>query len=93
MMVGCHLWAQTKKQRNASEKSVKQEREKEKAWTTLVSKHKPSTTEALQIFGKKNATSWCEMGATHLAIATHNAGVTDIPGHLSRVEEYLKAVR
>ena len=28
-----------------------------------------------------------------LAIATHNAGVTDVPGHLSRVEEYLKAVQ
>jgi hypothetical protein len=42
---------------------------------------------------KKNATSWRKMGATHLAIATHNAGVTDVPGHLSRVEEYLKAVQ
>ena len=42
---------------------------------------------------KKNARSWYEMGATHLAIATHNAGVTDVPGHLSRVEEYLSAVK
>ena len=42
---------------------------------------------------KKNAASWCEMGATHLAIATHNTGVTGVPGHLSRVEEYLRAVQ
>ena len=34
-----------------------------------------------------------ELGATHLAIATHNAGPTDVDGHLARVAEYLDAVR
>ncbi len=36
---------------------------------------------------------WAEMGATHLAIATHNAGPTDADGHLQRIAEYLEAVR
>jgi probable F420-dependent oxidoreductase len=36
---------------------------------------------------------WSELGATHLAIATHNAGPTDVDGHLKRVTEYLDAVR
>jgi hypothetical protein len=36
---------------------------------------------------------WSELGATHLAIATHNAGATDVDGHLKRVTEYLDAVR
>ena len=32
-------------------------------------------------------------GATHLAIATHNAGKTSVEGHLGRIEEYLSVVR
>jgi probable F420-dependent oxidoreductase len=36
---------------------------------------------------------WRDLGATHLAIATHNAGPTDADGHLARVAEYLDAVR
>ena len=36
---------------------------------------------------------WAALGATHLAIATHNAGPTDADGHLARVAEYLEAVR
>jgi probable F420-dependent oxidoreductase len=39
-----------------------------------------------------HATKWRELGATHLAIATHNAGETDVDGHLTRVKEYLDAV-
>ncbi len=41
---------------------------------------------------RSHAGHWRELGATHLAIATHNAGPTDVDGHLARVEEYLKAV-
>jgi alkanesulfonate monooxygenase SsuD/methylene tetrahydromethanopterin reductase-like flavin-dependent oxidoreductase (luciferase family) len=40
-----------------------------------------------------HAEKWQALGATHLAIATHNAGETDVDGHLGRIEEYLKAVR
>ena len=40
---------------------------------------------------KSHAEKWAAMGCTHLAIATHNAGKTDVPGHLRRVEEYLEA--
>jgi hypothetical protein len=40
-----------------------------------------------------HAAGWRELGATHLAIATHNAGPTDVDGHLKRIEEYLQAVR
>lgn len=40
-----------------------------------------------------HAGKWRDLGATHLAIATHNAGETDVDGHLARVEEYLNAVR
>lgn len=36
---------------------------------------------------------WRDLGATHMAIATHNAGPTDVDGHLARVREYLEAVR
>ena len=42
---------------------------------------------------QRHARQWEDLGATHLAIATHNAGPTDVHGHLSRVEEYLAAVR
>jgi probable F420-dependent oxidoreductase len=40
-----------------------------------------------------HAERWEGLGATHLAIATHNAGPTDADGHLARVAEYLTAVR
>lgn len=40
-----------------------------------------------------HADKWRDLGATHLAIATHNAGPTDVDGHLTRVEEYLNSVR
>ena len=39
-----------------------------------------------------HAEKWRSLGATHLAIATHNAGETDADGHLKRIEEYLTAV-
>ncbi|MFW6093293.1 MAG: LLM class F420-dependent oxidoreductase [Pseudomonadota bacterium] len=41
----------------------------------------------------EHAGKWQALGATHLAIATHNAGPTDADGHVRRVEEYLNAVR
>lgn len=40
-----------------------------------------------------HAAKWRDLGATHVAIATHNAGDTNVEGHLKRVEEYLAAVR
>src|SRR3954447_22245334 len=40
----------------------------------------------------KHAERWKAMGATHLAVATHNAGPTDAEGHVQRVGEYLDAV-
>lgn len=40
-----------------------------------------------------HAAKWRELGATHVAIATHNAGPTDVDGHLQRIESYLAAVR
>ena len=39
-----------------------------------------------------HAAKWRELGATHLAIATHNAGPTDVDGHLARIAEYQAAV-
>jgi probable F420-dependent oxidoreductase len=42
---------------------------------------------------RRHADRWRELGATHLAIATHRAGTTDVDGHLARVAEYLTAVR
>lgn len=42
---------------------------------------------------RSHAEKWAGLGATHLAIATHNAGETDVDGHLARVEAYLNAVR
>jgi probable F420-dependent oxidoreductase len=35
---------------------------------------------------------WAALGATHLALATHNAGPTDADGHLARLREYLDAI-
>ena len=47
-----------------------------------------------ELFGPESshAAKWRDIGATHLAIATHNAGTTDVDGHLSRIQEYLDAV-
>ena len=41
----------------------------------------------------KHATKWRDLGASHLAIATHNAGQTDVQGHLKRIQEYLDSVQ
>ncbi len=40
-----------------------------------------------------HASKWRDLGCTHLAIATQNAGETDVDGHLGRIEAYLEAVR
>jgi hypothetical protein len=32
------------------------------------------------------------MGCSHLAIATHNAGETNVDGHLERIAEYQQAL-
>ncbi len=40
----------------------------------------------------KHAEKWRNLGASHLAIATHNAEPTNVEGHLGRIQEYLKAV-
>ena len=40
----------------------------------------------------KHAEKWRNLGASHLAIATHNAEPTNVDGHLGRIEEYLNAV-
>lgn len=42
---------------------------------------------------KNHADKWAALGASHLAIATHNAGPADVDEHLSRIESYLNAVR
>jgi len=41
---------------------------------------------------RAHATAWRDLGATHLAIATHDAGDTDVDGHLARIVEYREAV-
>jgi probable F420-dependent oxidoreductase len=41
----------------------------------------------------KHAAKWRELGASHLAIATHNAGETNVQGHLNRIQEYLDSVQ
>ena len=40
----------------------------------------------------KHAEKWRNLGASHLAIATHNAEPTNVDGHLGRIKEYLIAV-
>jgi len=35
---------------------------------------------------------WLELGATRLAVATHNAGPTGVDGHLTRLRDYLLAL-
>ncbi len=42
---------------------------------------------------KNHHDRWQELGATHLAIATHSAGPTNVDGHLQRIREYLAAIR
>jgi probable F420-dependent oxidoreductase len=41
---------------------------------------------------RTHADAWREMGATHLALATHNAEPTGVDGHLRRLSQYLDAV-
>lgn len=41
---------------------------------------------------RAHADKWRALGATHLAIATHNAGDTDVDGHLARIDEYQAAI-
>jgi probable F420-dependent oxidoreductase len=41
---------------------------------------------------RSHAAAWRDLGATHLAIATHNAEPTDVDGHLARIAEYRSAV-
>ncbi len=41
---------------------------------------------------QSHARRWKDLGATHLAVATHNAGDTDVDGHLARIAEYRTAV-
>jgi probable F420-dependent oxidoreductase len=40
----------------------------------------------------RHATKWRDIGATHIAVATHNAGATDVAGHLARASEYREAL-
>lgn len=39
-----------------------------------------------------HAEKWRDLGATHLAVATQNAGPTDVDGHLARIAAYQAAV-
>ena len=41
---------------------------------------------------RTHADKWRDAGATHLAVATHNAGETDVDGHLDRIRQYREAV-
>lgn len=41
---------------------------------------------------RAHADRWRDLGATHLAIATHNAGDTDVDGHLARIADYRAAL-
>ncbi len=41
---------------------------------------------------RSHAQRWQEIGATHMAVATHNAGETDVDGHLTRIAEYRDAI-
>ncbi|MEC7379184.1 MAG: LLM class F420-dependent oxidoreductase [Pseudomonadota bacterium] len=42
---------------------------------------------------RKYAEAWRGMGCTHLAVATHNAGPTNVDGHLARIGEYQQALQ
>lgn len=39
-----------------------------------------------------HAKRWREIGASHMAVATHNAGETDVDGHLTRIAQYRDAI-
>ena len=41
---------------------------------------------------RSHAEKWQALGCTHLSIATHNAGDTDVDGYLARIAEYRDAV-
>ena len=41
---------------------------------------------------RSHADRWEALGATHLAVATHRAGDTDVDGHLARIAEYRDAL-
>ena len=41
---------------------------------------------------KGHAEKWQALGATHMALATHNAGPSDVDGHLARLREYREAL-
>jgi probable F420-dependent oxidoreductase len=41
---------------------------------------------------KQHFDTWADIGATHMAVATHHAGPTDVDGHLARMAEYRAAV-
>ncbi|MGI9612686.1 MAG: LLM class F420-dependent oxidoreductase [Acidimicrobiales bacterium] len=41
---------------------------------------------------RSHAERWRDIGATHMAVATHNAGPTDVDGHLARIADYQAAV-
>ena len=41
---------------------------------------------------RSHAERWEALGATHLALATHRAGDTDVDGHLARIAEYRDAL-
>ena len=42
---------------------------------------------------QKHFGRWQELGATHIAVATHNAGAQSVDEHLALFENYLNAVR
>ena len=42
---------------------------------------------------RHHASRWCDLGCTHLAIATHNAGNDGVDAHLAAAGEYFEAVR
>lgn len=41
---------------------------------------------------KEHYAKWYGLGVTHLAISTHEAGKTNVDGHLERVREYMAAI-
>jgi probable F420-dependent oxidoreductase len=41
---------------------------------------------------RAHADKWRALGATHMAVATHNAGPTDADGHVARTREYRDAL-
>ena len=40
---------------------------------------------------RAHASTWNDIGATHIAVATHQAELTDVDGHLARIAEYRDA--